>query len=299
MKQLKKKKGIETLKTRYGYLFVFPWIIGLILFFAYPILQSVLYTFSKVTLNVGEMRLDFIGFDNIRQVLLVDSKFTNNLGASVGKIAYTVPAILVISLILGVMLNGEFKGRFLFRVMYFLPVIIASGAVLKLLFTYQSSNITNLAQEDVVSANMIDISSIIEFTGLPSQIGDYISTALSGIMNIVWNCGVQIVLFIAGMQTIPDLLYEVSKVEGATKWEEFWFITIPMLSPVIILVIVFTVVDLMTAQNDNVMTQAYTFMQSQNYGEASAMLWIYFLIVGAFTGIVLLLFKHFCMKRWE
>ncbi len=295
----KSKKGIESLKRRYGLLFCTPWMVGLALFFIMPIIQSIVYMFSDVSLEVGGMDVVFSGIENLKYALKSDANYTNNLGVSVSKICYTFPTILVISILLGIVLSRKFKGRFIFRALYFLPVIIASGAVLKLLFTVQSSDITSLNQEDAVSANMIDVSTIVAYAGLPSKIGDYISSALSGIMNIVWNCGVQIVLFIAGMQTIPDSLYEVANVEGATKWEEFWFITIPMLSRVIVLVVVFTVVDLMTAQNDAVMTQAYTFMQSQKYGEASAMLWIYFLTVGACVGFVLYLYNRFCAKRWE
>lgn len=296
---MKRKKGIESLKRRYGLMFVTPWMIGLALFFVIPILSSLLYMFSDVSLKVGGMKISFIGLENINQALTVDADYTNNLGKSVAKICYTFPTILVISLILGVIMSKEFKGRFVFRALYFLPVIIASGPVLKLLFGVQSSDMTSLAQEEAVSANMIDVSSIIAYAGLPEKIGQYMSSALSGIMNIVWNCGVQIVLFIAGMQTIPDSLYEVANVEGATKWEEFWFITIPMLSRITVLVIVFTVVELMTAQNDAVMTQAYTFMQSQKYGPASAMLWVYFIVVGTIVGLILWLYHRFCAKRWD
>ena len=101
------------------------------------------------------------------------------------------------------------------------------------------------------------------------------------------------------MQTIPPLLYEVSKVEGATKWEEFWFITFPMLSRVTVLVSVFSMVELMTSQSNTVMRQAYTFMRSQNYGEGSAMLWSYFVVIGAIMAIVIGAYSRFCMKRWE
>ena len=295
----KQKKGIESLKHRYGLMFVTPWMVGLALFFIVPMIKSVIYVFSDVSIEVGGLDIAFSGLQNLKYALREDADYTNNLAAGVSKICYTFPAILIISLILGVVLSKEFKGRLFFRALYFLPVIIASGAVLKLLFTVQSSNITSLAQEDAVSANMIDVSTIVAYAGLPDKIGEYMSVALSGIMNIVWNCGIQTVLFIAGMQTIPDSMYEVANVEGATKWEEFWFITIPMLSRVIVLVIVFTVVELMTAQNDSVMTQAYTFMQSQKYGEASAMLWIYFAIVGACMGLILYLYNRFCARRWE
>ena len=296
---IKKNRGIESLKRRYGLLFVTPWMIGLALFFVVPIFQSIIYMFSNVSLEIGGMGVEFNGLDNFEKILMKNPDYTNNLSASLLKICYTFPIVLIISMILGIMLSKEFKGRFVFRALYFLPVIIASGAVLKLLFTVQSRDINSLAQEDAVSANMIDVSTIVAYAGLPDKLGEYMSSALSGVMNIVWNCGVQIVLFIAGMQTIPDSLYEVSNVEGASKWEEFWFITIPMLSRVIVLVVVFTVVELMTAQDDVVMTQAYTFMQSQKYGEASAMLWLYFAIVGICVGAVLWLYQKFCASRWE
>ena len=212
---------------------------------------------------------------------------------------YTVPLIIIISLVIGILLNAKFKGRMLFRAVYFLPVIIAAGPVLKLLFMYQSGNITNQAQEEAVAGTMIDVSTLIAYIGLPTQISEYLNIALSGLMNIIWNCGIQIVLFIAGMQTIPDLLYEVSKVEGATKWEEFWFITFPLLSQVVILVMLYTIVEMMTLQTNSVMMRAYTIMYSQNYGDASAMLWLYFVIVGIVSALVFWVYMRFCVRRYE
>lgn len=146
---------------------------------------------------------------------------------------------------------------------------------------------------------MIDVSTLIAYIGLPTQISEYLNIALSGLMNIIWNCGIQIVLFIAGMQTIPDLLYEVSKVEGATKWEEFWFITFPLLSQVVILVMLYTIVEMMTLQTNSVMMRAYTIMYSQNYGDASAMLWLYFVIVGIVSALVFWVYMRFCVRRYE
>ena len=102
------------------------------------------------------------------------------------------------------------------------------------------------------------------------------------------------------MQSIPDSLYEVSKVEGATKWEEFWFITLPMLARTLILVIIFTMVELITDKSNAVMERAYTFMGvASNYGKASAMLWIYFAIVGTFIALVMLIYSKVFLKRWD
>jgi ABC-type sugar transport system permease subunit len=297
--KLRKNVGIETLKSRYAYIFVTPWIIGLLWFFVFPLLQSVLFSFSNVTIGVGKINLEFVGLKNFEYILTEDPLFVDNLFVELGKMFYTVPLIIIISLVIGILLNAKFKGRMLFRAVYFLPVIIAAGPVLKLLFMYQSGNITNQAQEEAVAGTMIDVSTLIAYIGLPTQISEYLNIALSGLMNIIWNCGIQIVLFIAGMQTIPDLLYEVSKVEGATKWEEFWFITFPLLSQVVILVMLYTIVEMMTLQTNSVMMRAYTIMYSQNYGDASAMLWLYFVIVGIVSALVFWVYMRFCVRRYE
>ena len=297
--KLRKNVGIETLKSRYAYIFVTPWIIGLLWFFVFPLLQSVLFSFSNVTIGVGKINLEFVGLINFEYILTEDPLFVDNLFVELGKMFYTVPLIIIISLVIGILLNAKFKGRMLFRAVYFLPVIIAAGPVLKLLFMYQSGNITNQAQEEAVAGTMIDVSTLIAYIGLPTQISEYLNIAISGLMNIIWNCGIQIVLFIAGMQTIPDLLYEVSKVEGATKWEEFWFITFPLLSQVVILVMLYTIVEMMTLQTNSVMMRAYTIMYSQNYGDASAMLWLYFVIVGIVSALVFWVYMRFCVRRYE
>jgi len=200
-------------------------------------------------------------------------------------------------LILALMLNQKFRGRVFFRAIYFLPVIIASGVILGTIIGEKSVGASG--NDEAVTANMINVRELVEWTGLPEKIGKYFESAINAIMNLVWKCGVQIILFIAGMQSIPDLYYEVSKVEGATGWEEFWFITFPSLSRVITLVTVFTMVELMTSQTDKVMSQAYNLISSQMFGESSAMLWVYFCIIGAILGAILFAFNHFCAKKWE
>ena len=173
----KRQKGVETLKRRYGLMFVTPWMIGLALFFVIPILSSLVYMFSDVSLEIGGMDITFTGIANLKQVLNADPNYTNYLGKSVAKIAYTLPTILVMSMLLGIVMSKEFKGRFIFRALYFLPVIIASGPVLKILFTVQSGDMTSMAQEESVSANMIDISTIIAYAGLPEKIGEFMGNA--------------------------------------------------------------------------------------------------------------------------
>lgn len=294
----KRHRGIEKIKERYGWICVSPWLVGLILFFIIPIGQSIFYSFCKVQLSTGKMITTFIGFDNYSYVLGTEPNYFDYLISSVGKFAYSFPIILILSLILALLLNQKFRGRIFFRALYFLPVIIASGVIIGTIMGETSVSSTQYT-DDTISSEMFDVAQLIQWTGLPTKIGEYFQTAISSIMNLLWNCGVQIILFIAGLQSIPDLLYEVSKVEGATKWEEFWFITLPSLSRVIILVSVYTMVELMTSQTDQVISLAYTYMKSSYYGESSAMLWIYFLIIGTILAVALLIYNRVCVRRWE
>lgn len=299
MSKLKKHRSIEHLKSRYGFMFSLPWLIGVIIFFLLPLVQSIIYSFAEVKLRVGGLDTSLIGLENYLYVLKEDGQFTNNLGKSLSNFAYSFPLILILSLILGILLNQEFKGRVFFRALYFLPVIIASGVVMELIFRATTSNISSAGTDTSVRESMISVGTVIDWLGLPATISQYINTVIGAIMNLVWSCGIQIVLWISGMQAIPDLLYEVAKVEGATKWEEFWFITFPMLSRVTVLVAIFTMVELITAKTDSVMKQSYTFMQAQEYGQASAMLWIYFVVIGVIMGLLIFLYNRFCAKRWE
>ena len=225
--------------------------------------------------------------------------YLSALVESLASMAYTLPAILVVSLVLALILNKKFAGRTFFRCLYFLPVIIASGVVVDLLFSVTSSDISSVGVDASVSANMVDFTEIIAKLELPVQISKYISVVMDEIVNIIWGTGVQIILFISGLQSIPDLLYEVAKVEGCTKWEEFWFITLPMLSRVMVLVIVYTVVELLTAKSNPLMALLIKTLSNLEYGTGAAMAWLYFLIVGVALGIIMYLIDRFWSRRWR
>ncbi len=301
LKKKKKHRGIESLKSTYGRLFVLHWEIGLLLFFVVPLFQSFYYAFCDVSFSGGEYHFSFAGLKNIDYVWNTNADYTNNVTMSFTNILGSLPVIVILSLILALLLNQKFRGRLFFRGLYFLPVIIASGVVIELLFMTTSSELSSSGISDSFASDMIKVDDIIAWLSLPVGIGEFFGGLLNDIFNLIWNCGIQIVLFISGMQSIPDSLYEVSKVEGATKWEEFWFITLPMLSRTLVLVIIFTIVELVTAKDNAVMKQAYKLMKATagSYGNASAMLWIYFLIVGAFMAVLMLVLSKAFLKRWD
>lgn len=300
MASKKKYRGLEQLKSSYGRRFVLIWEIGLLIFVIVPIISTVIYSLSDITTTNEGLTFKFVGLEYYKDALYVDPTFTNLLTRSLTQLIYSVPAILVISLVVAILLNREFKGRLFFRMIYFLPVIIATGVVMELILKTTSVSIDSGAGvSEEQGMNMINVSEILSWLNLSGGFVEYFQKAINSIFTLVWNSGIQIILFISGMQAIPDSLYEVSKVEGATKWEEFWFITIPMLSRIIILVTVFTMVEVINDKTNDVMSYIYKLMSNLRYSSSSAMLWIYFGISGLIIGIVLFLFTRYSTKKWE
>ena len=293
-----KPGGMEALRRRYGYAFVGHWIVGLVVFFFVPVLYSIAYAFSDIAITAGGMKLTFVGFKNFSQNLLSNPDYVDQIRDSLGSMFYSLPMVVALSLILAVLLNQKYHGRAIMRVIFFLPVIIESSVVVRLLSDGSiNSPIFNTAATD--GTGLFDYSQILGHLNLPEGILGYFTFFLSNAVNLTWSCGIQIVLFLAGLQSIPDSLYEVSKIEGANKWEEFWMITVPMLRHVLSLVIVYTMISMFTSANNTIMQSAVTLISNNGNSLASAMLWFYFVIVLAAIGLVLFLYNKLCIKKWE
>ncbi len=299
MKKIKRNRGITDLKSRYGYLFTTHWIIGIVIFFALPLIQSVIFSFSEAEVVSGGISLTFKGFENYKQILFEDPNYEKWLKGSITTYLYSLPIIILLSMSLALILNQKFKGRLFFRALYFLPVIISTGAVINLIFKTTGSDMSDVGVSDALSANMISVDDIIKLFNINGAVAKYITSTISKIFDLVWSCGIQIVLFLAGLQSVPSSFFEASKIEGATKWEEFWFITFPMLSRVTLLVTIFTMVELITSERTTLIKNVYSMMRTGNYDETSAMMWFYFLICGGIMGIIVFIYTRFLMKRWE
>lgn len=297
MKQ-KKVLSLERKRSRYGLIFLAPWIAGMVLFFLYPIFQSAFFSFSKTRITENGVVTKVVGLSNYNHILNVDPDYTTNFTSALSSFFVTLPFILVVSLILALFLNDKFRGRLFFRSLFFIPVIFASGPVLKMFLGAASGDATEVAVSDAVSFGMIDFTEVLKGIGLPAALEEYLTKALNNLFMMVWQSGIQIILFLAGLQSIPDLLYEVAKVEGATKWEEFWFVTLPMLLRPMLLVIIFTMVETITADTNPVIQQSYNQFNILEYGIGSAMLWFYFVIAGAVVALILLLYSKCFLKRW-
>ncbi len=299
MKKLKKNRGIDAIKDKYGQLFTTPWFIGIIIFFLIPMAQSIYFSFSEVTVVPGGMDISFVGLKNYKNILLEDPDYLKNLSEAITSFLYQIPVILLLSLVLALFLNQKFRGRLFFRALFFLPVIIATGTVITWLFRTTDSDLNNLGVSESYTASMFSVKDIINWLQIDGRIAEYITRTISKIFDLIWSCGIQTVLFLAGLQSIPGTLYEASRVEGATKWEEFWFITFPMLSRVTLLVTVFTIVEQMTSTRIRMVSKTYSMMTAGTYDKTSAMLWFYFLVVGGLMGILLLIYERAFMRRWD
>ncbi len=256
-------------------------------------------SFSDVTVTESGIRSVFVGFANFKYVLFEHADYLGWLQKSVTRFLYSLPVILLLSLVLALLLNQKFRGRLFFRSLYFMPVIIATGTVLRMISSMTGGGIGDSAASESITGNMFSVEDVVAMLNLPSEIAVYVQQIITNIFDLIWNTGIQTVLFLAGLQSIPSSLYEASRVEGATKWEEFWFITFPMLSNVTLLVGVFTMVELFISDRTSMVLNVYSMMRSAVYDETSAMLWAYFLVVGTIMGLVVLLYRRLLQRRWE
>lgn len=301
MKTHKKRATLEARLGRSGFLFTLPWLIGFAVFFAVPLLQSILFSFSKVTIDVSGFVSEWVGIENYKQVFTVDPDYFDNYKQSLSGFLYRVPIIIVLSFALAIILNQKFHGRLLARAIFFMPTIIASGVVMGAFSVDVAANSgISASSGGAYFGSAIDFGEILMDMGLPLTITETVSSYIEDISSLIWNCGIQIILFISGLQAIPPQLYEVSEVEGANGWEEFWFITFPMMTNILIVTLAYTIIDVMTSKDNLLISQAYRLItNNQTYDMSAAMLWGYFPIIGVIIALAFLLINKTMVKRWN
>ena len=209
---------------------------------------------------------------------------------------WKTPLVLIFSLFIAVILNQKFRGRTLARAIFFLPVIIATGPVYKIINGDMSSTGNTGASQFSTMFSTDLVGELLQFLGiygLSDNMSTMISTVADNIFGIVWASGIQILIFLAALQNIPPSAREAAQVEGATAWEYFWKITFPYVSPFILANLIFTVIDSFTSPTNTVMGRILAMKEDWKFGEASAMAWIYFAIVLAAIGLVTFIVNKF------
>lgn len=297
----KKKMSLTTKRSITGYMFILPWLVGFIAFYARSLFMSIQFSFSELTVNPGGgYSLKWVGLENFLYAFRGHASFKQVLTTSVGNMLIDVPLITFFSLFMALLLNKKFKGRTLVRAIFFLPVILNSGAIqdaLDLARNMMSGGISSASAEmaEAAAGSGVGIEYYIQMfsaLGLPEQIIEYVAGAVSRISEIINASGVQIIIFIAALQSIPGSMYEVAKIEGATAYETFWKVTFPMVMPHIITNVVYTVVD--SFADSEVVELAYkTAFTYNDYGLSS----VFSIVSTVVTCLILILVCKFIQKR--
>lgn len=304
----KKKKipSLEKRKARAGWLFVLPFLIGLVFIYLPIIWESISMSFFNYTTSrAGVVTKEFVGLEHYKTALFGEAAFTQQLLVGLQEMAFDIPAILIFSLFVAVILNQKMVGRAAFRAIFFLPVVISTGMMESIIsVSYGVSDegmdlgMQESATEKLESNMALEnlLAGIFNGLGLGGGLVTYIASAVASIAGIINRSGVQILIFLAALQSISPAIYESCQIDGATSWETFWKITFPMVSPMILVNAVYTIIDSFTTESNSVMqviNNMYYGVKVSARHISAAMGWMYFLTVLLVVGVVAGIFSAY------
>ncbi len=303
-KNVKRRKivSLDKKKARAGWLFVLPFVIGLIIVYLPIIIDSLTYSFNTIKVipasKGGGYRLEPAGITHYKEAL-GDSDFTRVLLSGVTDLIFDIPAIVIFSLFIAVLLNKKMFGRAAFRAIFFIPVILSTGLINSVASmgsigesymgggTIDDGSGASSGVSEIVS--MTDLSWLFSNMQVGTELLEYVTGIVNDIYNIINRSGVQMLIFLAGLQSISPAIYESCSIDGATGWETFWKITFPMISPMILVNSIYTVIDSFTSSDSSIMSfisSKYQDLVNGGREVATAMSWLYFLIVIAIVAVV-------------
>lgn len=287
---LKRKASLFERRARFGYIFIIPLIIGVFLIFIPNLIQTFIYSVSTVDTQ-NDFSTNFSGFEKYVYAFKSDPEFLPMMVSSVKTWIINVPVILIYSLLIATILNQDFKGRVIARIIFFVPVILSVGALSSTDSTAMYYSGAGQAIEADSASSFTDMSVLLSSLNFPKFLIEIVTDAVSNIYDIACNSGLQIFIFLAGLQEIPVSVYEAASIEGCSKWELFWKITLPMITPQIAVNAVYTI-SIVADSADGIFwyTNVLAFSENQ-YTLANAMNIIYLLALGIFVSIILLIMK--------
>jgi len=278
-KKPKVKRGkLAKREARMGYVFVAPWIVGVLLFTLIPLAESFYYMWYNIRITPKGYKFTYVGTGNFTQIWFEDPEFPQQLVTYIWQTIVEVPIIVVFALMIAIMLNGKIHMRGFFRLIFFLPVIIVSGPVMNMLVSEGAATIPAMNVQSIVNA----------FDRIfPTAVAESIGDMFSNMIMILWYSGVQILIFLSALQKIDPSLYEAAKIDGGSDWECFWKITLPTIKPMILLTAIYSVIFLSSNEQNELINMIKTAMFSgtkeKGYGYASAMAWMYAIIISLIT----------------
>ncbi|MBQ6695675.1 MAG: sugar ABC transporter permease [Lachnospiraceae bacterium] len=288
MKKQKNLAGLQKRKALSGYIFISPFIIGFLVFMIKPFFQSLYMSFCTVNISAKGFENIFSGLQNYMTAITVDIEFTRLLTEELGRMVINSLAIMVFSFFVALILNQKFKGRALVRAIFFLPVILSSGVIIGV--EYDNSLLASM--QDMIESNGTGtsitgtIQEVLVTSGVGSDIFKIVFDVVDGIYDVAIASGIQIIIFLSGLQTISSSMYEAAAIEGCTAWESLWKITFPMISSLFLVNWIYTIVDFCMRTDNQVMEKISEVMiVNLDYGFSAAMSWIYFGVVILIIGV--------------
>ena len=282
--------SLDKKKARAGWLFILPFVIGFVLIYLPIIIDSLKYSFVSIEPQVsGAPKLHFVGFANYEASFTEDVNFGPMLVAGIKQLIFDIPAIVIFSLFMAVLLNKKMFGRAAFRAIFFIPVILSTGLIASIdsgnLFNSLMGGSAGFDDGSGQASGVTEIVSMADFTWLfrNMQVGtellEYVVGIVNNLYDIINRSGVQMLIFLAGLQSISPAIYESCSIDGASGWETFWKITFPMVSPMILVNTIYTVIDAFTSESNSVMSYIEKVYTDGYFARSTAMSWVYFLVV--------------------
>ncbi len=288
---------LEKRHARWGYLFTAPWAIGFLLLFVVPFIRAVVFSVSEITLtNEGSTGYELVsvGLAKYRALFMTHPSYRQTLVEGLGDMVISMPLIVMFSLFAAVLIDRKFPGRTLVRAIFFLPVILGTGVTALLQNATWTDAILTGTKEAAGAGGAMRGSDLL--AGYLTQIAgafrldliDAVVQMAGSVRQVIENAGVQTVIFLAGLKSIPASMYEAGRIEGATAWEQFWKITFPMISPIILVNIVYTVVDSFTNSGNTMMQliEDTAFSSSADLSLSTAMAMVYFIAIAVLLSLV-------------
>ena len=286
-KKRKSKMSLTGRRAVFGYLFILPFVLGFLLFMVKPLVQSFIMSLSDVSVGANGFELTYAGLKNYERALTIDPNFNIMLYDEISKMVLNSFATIIFSFFIALLLNQKFKGRAFVRAVFFLPVIFSSGVIVGL--EYNNTLLAGMQQmiEESSTSGIADtLETILANTSIADGLVETIITLVNSVYDIAIASGIQIIIFLSALQTIPKSMYEAADIEGCTKWESLWKITFPMISSMFLVNWIYTIIDFFMKSDNQVIQQVQTeITRNLDFGYGSALSWIYFGIVIVWIGI--------------
>lgn len=298
-KKSPKHLSLKAQHAKWAWVFLAPWLIGISVFFVWPMAQAVIYSFSRLTITAKGFQLDWVALENYTHLFTRDTFFLPNLTEALGKVVPSVLMITAFSLFIAVILKENFIGRSAARTVFFVPVMIASGVIITIL---KEQVMMSVSTGDNTAAYLFqapDLVNTFAAFGLPDFVLTSITDIVNGFFDLTWKSGVQMLLLLSAINNIPQSFYEAAVLDGAGAWVKFWKITFPAITPSLLVVIIYTIIDSFLDYDNLVMEMIRDYYQNNNYTYSATIGVIYFVCILAFVGLVSLVMRKLVVYMYQ